>query len=110
MSLRKRPPTEALSWNIVKAVSGGSLACGAFEQLVDECLVGLRLFGGQAAELSKKARSDADSDQLLGVSSHGPAHTARAAKLLVSGFRNVGKVQPAIRHMLDALCALPGAR
>jgi len=36
--------------------------------------------------------------------------TRRAAQLLVRGFRNIGKVQLTIRHMPDALCALPGAR
>src|SRR5260370_18792981 len=78
----------------------GHLSKGStFQQFVDQRLVGLRLFGGQAAELSKKARSDADSDQLLGVSSHGPTHTARAAELLVSCFPNVGKFQAIIRPM-----------
>src|SRR5260370_1340163 len=73
-------------------------------------LIGLRMFGGQAAELGEEPRGNADGKQLFGITGDGPAHAARAAQLLVRGFRNIGKIQPAIRHMPDALYALPGAR
>jgi hypothetical protein len=93
-----------------RRISGYLFVGGAFQEFVDECLIGLRLFSSQSAELGEKPRSNADGNQLLGVTGHGPADAARAAELLVGGFRNIGKVQPAIRHMPDALCALPGAR
>jgi len=77
---------------------------------VDECLIGLRLFGGQAAELGEQPRSNADGNQLLGVTGHGASDAARAAELFVGSFRNISEVQAAIRHMPGVLCALPGAR
>ncbi len=46
---------------------------GAFQEFVDECLIGLRLFSSQPAELGEKPRSNADGNQLLGVTGHGPA-------------------------------------
>src|SRR6266436_8423734 len=95
---------------LLRVVSSHFLAGSALQKFVDECLVGLCLLGSQTAELGEKPRSNADGNQLLGVTGHGPAHAARAAELLVSGFRNIGKVQPAIRHMLYVLSALPGAR
>jgi hypothetical protein len=101
MSLHTASPSE---------ISGHFLAGGSFEKFVDECLIGLRLFGSQTAELGEKPRRNADGNQLLGVACHRPADAPRAAELLVGGFRNIGKVQLAIRHMPDVLYALPGAR
>lgn len=77
---------------------------------MNESLIGFRLFGGEAAELGEQPWGNADSNQLLGVPSHGPSHPPGAAELFVGGFRNIRKVQPAIRHMLGVLCALLGAR
>ena len=77
---------------------------------MDECLIGFGLFGGHAAELREKARGDTDGNQMLGVAGNGAADATGAAELLVGGFRNIGKVQLAIRHILGALYALPGAR
>jgi len=53
---------------------------------VDECLIGLRLFSSRPTELGEKPRSNADGNQLPGVTGHGPADAARAAELLVGGF------------------------
>jgi len=77
---------------------------------MDVSLVGLGLFGGEAAKFREDARSDADGDQMLGIARDGTADAAGATELLVSGFRNIGKIQLAIRHIPGALCALPGAR
>jgi hypothetical protein len=45
---------------------------------VDKRLIGLGLFGGEAAKLRKKARGHSDRYQLLGVSAFGAADTASA--------------------------------
>ena len=57
---------------------------GAFQEFLDECLIGLRPFSSQPTELGEKPRSNADGNQLPGVT--GPADAARAAELLVGGF------------------------
>ena len=51
---------------------------------MDESLVGLGLFGGHAAELAEKFWSDADGDELFGVSVAGrPARRARRSSAAV---------------------------
>lgn len=77
---------------------------------MDVSLVGLGLFSGKAAQLRENARCDADGDQLFGIASNGAAHAAGAAELLVSGFGDIGKIQLAIRNILDVLCASLAAR
>jgi hypothetical protein len=71
---------------------GNLLTRGALEELVDEGLIGLGLFGGHAAELIQEARGDADGNQVFGVAGDGAADAARTAELLIGGFRNIGKV------------------
>ncbi len=93
-----------------RTVSGHFFVGGAFEEFVDVGLVGLGLFGGEATKFREDARSDANGDQMLGIARDWAAYAAGATELLVSSFRNIGKVQLAIRHIPGALCALPGAR
>jgi hypothetical protein len=88
----------------------GDFAGGFFEEFVDEGLVGLGLLGGHAAELAEELRGDANGDELFGVSRSRTADSASAAQFGGGGFRNVGEVELAIRHRLDALCGSPGAR
>jgi hypothetical protein len=102
--------TFRVSPGLNRSVSGHFFVGGAFEEFVEVRLVGLGLFGGEAAESREDARSDADGDQMFGVAGHRAAHAAGAAELLVSGFRNIGKVQLAIRYLRGVLCALPDAR
>jgi hypothetical protein len=90
--------------------SGDILAGSAFEEFVDEGLIGLGLFGGHAAELGEKARGDADGNQVFGVTRNGAADAPCTAELLVGGLGNIGKVELAIGQILHVLCALPGAR
>ena len=98
----------------VLAVAGrlgsGDFASGSFEQFVNVGLVGLGMFGRQAAELRKKARRDSNGDELFGMAGFWPANTASAAEFVVSGFGDIGKIDLAIPHMLCVLCGLPGAR
>lgn len=88
----------------------GDFASGFFEEVVDQGLVGLGLFGGHAAELAEQLGGDADGDELLGVAGGGSSNAAGAAELGIGGFRDVGEVDAAIRNRLGALCALCGAR
>ena len=85
-------------------------AYGAFEDFVDVSLVGLGFFGGELAKLVEDARRDADSDQMFGIAGNRAAYTAGAPELLVSGFRDIGEVQLAIRNILDVLYVSPDAR
>ncbi len=70
-------------------------------------LVGLGLFGGEAAESREDARRDADGDQMLGIARNGAAYAAGATELLVCSFRNVPKVQPSIRQRLELRLEMP---
>ena len=83
---------------------------GFLEQFVDEGLVGLRLLGGEAADLRQQSWLNADRDELLGAAGPGPSNSAGALQFLVGGFRNVGEINAAIRHMLCALCGSPAVR
>jgi len=85
-------------------------AGGFFEQIVNQGLVGLGLFGGHAAKLAEQLGGDADGDELLGVAGGGASDTAGAAELGIGGFGNIGEIDAAIRNRLCALCVLPGAR
>lgn len=91
-------------------VLGDFFAGGAFEEFVDESLIGLGLFGGHAAKLIQETWGDTDGNQVLGVTGDGAADATGAEELLVGCFRNIGKVQLAIGRILDALYALPVAR
>jgi hypothetical protein len=51
---------------------------GALEEFVDQSLIGLGLLGGRAAKLGEEARSDADGDELFGVT--GPGGLAMGQK------------------------------
>ena len=57
--------------------SSDLFAGGAFEEFVDEGLIGLGLLGGHAAELGKEARGNTDGDQMLGVTGNGAAYSVR---------------------------------
>ena len=46
---------------------------------MDEGLVGLGLLGGHAAELAEELRSDANGDELFGVSRNGTADSTSPA-------------------------------
>ena len=71
-------------------------------------LVGLVLFGGEAAEAREHLRRDPDGDQLFSVSSRWAPDTASTAELSICRFGNIRQVEHAIRHMPRVLCALPG--
>ena len=88
----------------------GYFAGGFFEEFVDEGLVGFGLFGGHTAELAKQLRRDANGDELFCVPGNGAADRAGAAQFGIGRFRDVGKVELAIRHRLGFLCGSPGAR
>ena len=90
--------------------ASGDVAGGFIEEIVDQGLVGLGLFGGHAAKLAEQLGGDADGDELLGVAGGGASDTAGAAQLGIGGFRDVGEVDAAIRNRLCALCVLLGAR
>lgn len=77
---------------------------------MDVGLVGLGLFGGEAAEPRENPRSDADGDQLFGIAGNGAAHAAGAAKFGIRRLGDVGKVDLAVRDMLGAPCGSRGAR
>ena len=85
-----------------------------FQQFVDEGLIRLVLFGGEAAELGEQSWGDADGDELLGVTRSGPSDAAGTMQFFVGGFGNVGEINviigAAIRHTLFALCGSPVAR
>jgi hypothetical protein len=83
---------------------------GAFEEFVDESLIGLGLLGGEAAKLGEETRSDANGNELLGVAGSRPTDTAAAAEFFAGRFRDIGEVDFAIRHRLCALCGSLGAR
>jgi|ERR1700674_677170 len=83
---------------------------GAFEELVDQSLIGLGLFGGEAAKLGEETRSDADGDELFGVAGPRPTDAAGVAELFAGRLRDIGEVDFAIRHRLGALCGSLGAR
>lgn len=59
---------------------------------MDVGLVGLRFLSGEATKLVKDPRSDTDGDQMFGVAGDRTANAASAPELLVSGFRDIGKV------------------
>jgi len=61
----------------------GCFAGGAFEEFMNQGLIGFGLFCGQAAQLSQETRSDADGYELLGVSGFRPADAPGTAKLLI---------------------------
>ena len=88
----------------------GDFAGGFFEQVVDQSLVGLGLFGGHAAELAEQLRGDADGNELLGAAGGRASDPASAAQLGIGGLRNVGEVDAAIRNRPRAPCASRGAR
>ena len=95
---------------MISGDSGHLLIGGTFQKLVDQSLIRFGLLGSQAAELSEKPRSDADGDQLLRIAGDGPSHAPGAAELLAGGFRDIGQVEPTIRHMPGVPCGSPGAR
>jgi hypothetical protein len=68
-------------------MASGSFPSGSagsvLEKFVDKRLVGLGLFGGEAAKLRQKARGHADRYQFLGVSASGSAHAASALQFKV---------------------------
>jgi hypothetical protein len=72
----------------------------AFEDFVYVGLVGLRFLSGEATKFVKDLRSDADGDQMFGVAGDRTTNAAGARGLFVGGFRNIGKVQMAIRQRL----------
>lgn len=65
---------------------------GPFQQFVDEGLVGLGLFGGEAAELRQQLWINTDGDELLSVTCSGPSDPPGALQFFVSGFGNVGEI------------------
>jgi hypothetical protein len=88
----------------------GDFACGFFEEFVDKRLVRFGLLGGHAAKLAEQLRSDANGDELLGVSRDGAADSASATQFGAGRFRNVREVEFAIRRRPGVLCGSPGAR
>jgi len=93
---------------------GDSFLRGAFEEFVDESLVGFGLFGGQAAELCEQTGSYPNGDELFGVPGFGAPHAAGATEFFVSRLADIREVNlvigATIRSMLCALCGSPGAR
>jgi hypothetical protein len=90
-------------------VSLCNLLRGALEEFVDQSLIGLGLLGGEAAKLGEETRSDANSNELFGVSGPRPADAASAVELFAGRLRDVGEVDFAIGHRLGALCGSLGA-
>src|SRR5262249_40668406 len=90
--------------------ASGDVAYSFIEEVVDQGLVGLGLFGGHAAKLAEQLGGNADGDELLGVAGGGASDAASAAELGIGGFGNVREIDSAIRNRLCALCVLPGAR
>ena len=101
---------------------GHALAGGAVEEFVDEGLVGLGLFGGEAAEAFEERGVDANGDELFGVGRFGAADAAGAFQLFGDGFGDVAEVDVAIGpsiglfivpgggHRLGAPCGWLGVR
>ena len=83
---------------------------GTLEKLVDHGLVGLLTAARETAKAREQPRIDADRDELFCVRRFGPADAARTLELSVSGFRNIGKINPGVRNMPRALCGSPGGR
>ena len=77
---------------------------------MDVGLVGLVLFGGEAAEAREHFRRDPDGDQLFSISSRWAPDTASTAELSICRFGNIRQVENPIRHMPRVLCASPGVR
>jgi len=73
-------------------------------------LIGLGLFGGEAAQPREQTWINADSDELLGVAGLRPAHATSASQLFASELSNVRKIDGSIAHRLCALWDSPGAR
>lgn len=83
---------------------------GALEQLMDESLVRLGLFCGEAAKAREEWRRDSDGDELFGISRFGTADTACSLEFFAGRFRDIREINAAVRNMLCALCGLPGGR
>src|SRR5271168_1105546 len=87
----------SLTWNSVNIASRlsfllveirllGRIFVGvAFEDFVDVGLVGLGLFGGEAAEFGQETWIDSGGDPLFGVVGRRAAHAAGAPQLFVRG-------------------------
>lgn len=61
----------------------------AFEQFVDERLIGFGLLRRKSPQLLEKPRVDANGNELLGVAASRPANAPRAPELFVRQFRNI---------------------
>jgi hypothetical protein len=80
------------------------------EQLVDECLVGLPLPGGQLPEFGQEVRIQANRNELLGPAGGRPAHATGGPQFRVGRFRDVAEIDAAIRRMPGVPCGRLGAR
>jgi hypothetical protein len=69
-----------------------ALADSLFQEFMDKGLIGLVLFGSEAAEFGQHARGNANRDELLGVAGRRTADAARTLKLLIRHFRDVDQV------------------
>ena len=87
----------------------GCPRCRLYQPFVDKGSIGLRLIRSVLADLRKQARRDADGDQLLGLARPGPADATGASEFGIRGFRNVRKIELAIRCMLFVLSGSPAA-
>jgi hypothetical protein len=94
----------------VDAVEAASARGGAFQEFVNQSLIRLGSFRGEAAQTSEQRRGDADSDELLGVAGLGPADAARAFEFHVARLRNIGEINAAVRNMPGVPCGWLGAR
>ncbi len=77
---------------------------------MDHGLVGLLPTARETAKAREQSRINADRDELFCVGGFGPADAASTLEFSISGFRNIGKINPRVRNMPRALCGSPGGR
>ena len=87
-----------------------SARSGAFEEFVNQSLVGLRSFRCEAAQTSQQRRRNANRDELFGIAGLGTADAARALELFVRGSRDIREINAAVRNTPCALYDWLGAR
>ena len=95
---------------MIAEIKLGDFLGGAFEEFVDERLIGFGLFCGETPKLREQSGRDTDGDELFGFTCFGPADTAGATKFGVGGCGDVGVIDLMIRHRLGVPCGSPGAR
>jgi hypothetical protein len=88
-----------------------NLLGGAFEEFVDQSLIGLGLLGGEAAKLGEETRRDANGNELFGVAGARAADTAGAAASLRSERKASGAKAPELQGEVEGrggrLCRSP---